>query len=180
MKKIMAILFCVVIHYYNSFGGIGDNFSAAGIWIGGDGSFHVNDIGGANFYYSYFTLNQNFLVVDNLAIEVSERFIFDSYGFTFSAGLGSIYSFVMTPQKSKGIVNSVGLRTGLSFDESGYRNTFLFPFYTFQYFVTDRISPYIRFGPYFRISKKTIETDGDIYIGLSLHFPTQMRVNIRI
>ncbi len=55
----------------------------------------------------------------------------------------------------------------------------LSPSYTFEYFVTERIAPYIKTAAHFNFErdKKTV-TDLDFRIGLALHFPTRMRVNI--
>lgn len=160
------------------FAGIGENFQRGGIWLGGDGMVSISEIGGDNELELSIALNQKFYVVDNLSFGLYEGFdrSYDMNMFRFGGSVG--YTFLHDGEKSTGPAHTIELASGGFIFEN--RNFFtLTPSYTFEYFVTERIAPYIKVGPDFLFdSESDTRTDLDFRLGVALHFPTRMSVTI--
>lgn len=176
-----AFLTCVTLAGTVS-AGIGENFERGGIWLGGDAWATVRDIGKESSQTSFLVkLQQNFYVVDNLSLGLSESYYRWGSSEDVVSLLGSVgYTFLKNPEASQGVAHTVNLGLGGSI-WSNYESLNSFnvkPSYTFEYFVSDRIAPYFTAGPAIEIFKDKTKTDLNMGLGLAIHFPTKMRVII--
>ncbi len=179
MKK--ALLSTVLISAV-TFAGIGENFEKGGMWFGGGGWFSLRDLGEDNEATFSITLDQSFYLVDNFSFGFYESY-HHFYDINYlSLGLSLGYTFLKDGELSQGPAHTLSLGSGFSIDLGDADNKYLTvsPKYKFEYFVTERIAPYISAGPAFSFDlNETVTTDLDLNVGLALHFPTKMRVNVR-
>lgn len=157
---------------------IGENFEKGGVSIGG-GIFFFYDFwtlfdkdNEYNYWYLYLSPRFDFFVADNLSLNVNPYFrytrehesdedIYKSMYYGISTGLS--YAFVRNPEAQTGLVPSIGGELGFRIvpgvddtiggvkDEDKDLSLWLTlgPTFELYYFVTHRISPYLRVEPMF-------------------------------
>ena len=199
MKKsiFFITLLCVSLFKF-SHAGIGENFEPAGIRIAGSAIFSYFQVDikesdyiiGGSLYPSFGIMTIRNLEVGfglgyNFSYHHDNDFYDDPHSFVNGISFGTYltYSFVKNPDARKGIVNTLGIDlVGLCNIYSGDDNTYGFsigPEYTMHFFVTERIAPYWTLRPTFMIldiNDIIVSINIPIMVGISFHFPREMRV----
>jgi len=182
--KLHIVIIATTVVTNSLFAGIGENFEKGGIWIGGDGWIQLFDVEKSNSNTSLnVAANQKFYIVENLNFGFTESFTYIDFGtekFQYgSVGASVGYSIVPKPEASQGAVHTIDFAVLNQFsDNASFNGTSLSPSYTFEYFVTERIAPYAKAAPFFMFSDEDKIFNLGFGVGLALHFPTKMRVNI--
>ncbi len=176
--SIKKVVLPLIISSTLGFGGIGENFEKGGVWIGGDGMALIQNIGDNSEFSIFLSLNQKFYIHDNFYFGFYEGYSRFNEKNAINFGGSAGYTFLASEELSKGPAHTIDFAVGSYFIENSNFLT-LTPSYTFEYFLTERFAPYIKIGPDFWLSSEDdLRTDLSFRIGLALHFPTKMRVNI--
>lgn len=133
-----------------AFGGIGENFAAAGTYLGGTAGFQASlgsiEAMSLSDYRLWLAPLFGFLIVDNLSLSVTPSF--DLWGVTAPASAtwqigvsGSLSKyFVSQPEATTGPVPSIGASLGMNYRSNGQMWLSLSPSCALDYFLTSRIA----------------------------------------
>ena len=181
----LSLLILGFLYVSSLFAGIGENFEKGGYWIGGNGYIYFTNIGEKDDFSFTASLGaeQDYYIVDNLSFGFDERVYFGKRrNPTISISSNISYTFLKNPEASKGPAHRVGFAVGgrFRYDTEMYSSLSLVPSYTFSYFLTERIAPYIKVEG---VSDYSFDANrwrfgADVRLGLALYFPVKMRVNV--
>ena len=160
---------------------IGENYEGGGTVFGGSGYIYLSLDG-------YWSVSVNpwadFLLADGVAVGLGLDTYMNSNG-QWGDSLHPSVSFVFgyDPDATSGPAHRVGLRSGFglggtTFSDVSFDFGWIEPYYTFYYFVTPRIAPYLQ------LQALTVGFVGgitlDIYVrlgfGMAFHMPNKDRV----
>ena len=133
-----------------AFGGIGENFAAAGIYLGGSAGLQASlgsiEAMSLSDFRLWLAPTFGFLVVDDLSLSVTPSF--DLWGVTAPASTtwqigvsGSLSKyFVSQPEATTGLVPSLSASLGVNYRSNGQMWLSLTPSATLDYFLTSRLA----------------------------------------
>lgn len=179
--KLKRVVLSTVLLSAVTFAGIGENFEKGGVWIGGGAWFSLRDLGDGGDAAFSLTLDQKFYLMDNFSFGFYENYHYYSDIHFLNSGLSLGYTFLKDGELSQGPAHTLSLSSGFALDLTDFDYNYLTvtPKYTFEYFITDRIAPYASAGTEFAFDfGGSVRKNLHFNVGLALHFPTKMRVNI--
>ena len=182
MKRFLILVFLLALSgFVVCADNIGENYEGGGIVLGGSGYVYLS-------LHGYWSVSVDpwvdFLLADGITAGLGLDTYMNSNGEWGDSLHPSVsFAFGYDPDATSGPAHRVGLRSGVGLGGTSFSDVFfdigwIEPYYTFYYFVTPRIAPYVQ------LRAVTVDFVGgialDTYVwlgfGVAFHVPNKDRV----